>query len=396
MRGSSFPIGRVFGIQVRVHATWLLAFVFITWALATGYFRLVAPRQGLATPLGLGVVSALLLFASVLVHEFSHSLVARARGLRVRDITLFIFGGVSNISGEARTARDEFLIAVVGPLTSFVLAGIFWFAAQAIGSTVGLGLLFGSPRGFRTLSAPAAVLTYLATVNLVLGAFNLLPAFPLDGGRVFRSILWGLTRRYGRATTIATLVGQAFGFGMIGLGVVRVLAFGDLVGGLWTMLIGWFLNQAARVTRREQTLRKTLAGVRVEQVMDPAPVLVEAGTSLQQVVFDHLLSSGRRRLVVVRDGRAIGQVEATSVGRVSRERWPVTPLEDVMQPVGAPVAPGAELAEVLEKLEGEATLLPVVDDGRLVGAVDLAHVLRYAQLREDLQVPVNSARAATA
>ena len=126
MRQASLSLGRIFGIEVRVHATWLLAFVFITWSLTSGYFRFVSPRQGLGTPLLLGAISALLLFASVLVHEFSHSLVARARGLHVRDITLFIFGGVSNIGGEARTARDEFLIAVVGPLTSFVLAGVFW------------------------------------------------------------------------------------------------------------------------------------------------------------------------------------------------------------------------------------------------------------------------------
>jgi Zn-dependent protease len=156
MRQSSLSLGRVFGIEVRVHITWLLAFVFITWGLAGGYFRFVGPRQGLATPLLLGAISAVLLFASVLVHEFNHSLVARARGLRVRDITLFVFGGVSNIVDEARTARDEFMIAFVGPLTSFVLAGVFWLIAVSLGSTAGFGLLFGSATGVRTLSAVGA------------------------------------------------------------------------------------------------------------------------------------------------------------------------------------------------------------------------------------------------
>src|SRR5437879_1032243 len=152
----SFSLGHVFGIEVRVHATWLLAFAFVTWGLANGYFRFIAPRQGLGFPLLLGALSALLLFASVLVHEFSHSLVARALGMRVRNITLFIFGGVSNIGGEARTARDEFLVAFVGPLTSFALAGLFWLIARALGGTPGLDLLLGSLRGLRGLSPPLA------------------------------------------------------------------------------------------------------------------------------------------------------------------------------------------------------------------------------------------------
>src|SRR5207244_7444431 len=143
----SLSLGRVFGIEVRIHATWLLAFAFVTWGLANGYFRFVAPRQGLGLPLVLGAISALLLFGSVLVHEFSHSLVARALGMRVRNITLFIFGGVSNIGGEARTARDEFLVAFVGPLTSFVLAGVFWLAAMPMGTTAGIGLVFWSVWG---------------------------------------------------------------------------------------------------------------------------------------------------------------------------------------------------------------------------------------------------------
>lgn len=238
MRQASLSLGRIFGIEVRVHATWLLAFVFITWSLTSGYFRFVSPRQGLGTPLLLGAISALLLFASVLVHEFSHSLVARARGLHVRDITLFIFGGVSNIGGEARTARDEFLIAVVGPLTSFVLAGVFWLAGVSLGA--------------RSPSAAGAVLSYLAVINVVLGAFNLIPAFPLDGGRVFRSILWGITHRYERATAIASVVGQGFGYLLAGFGVVRMLVLGDVVGGMWTIFMGWFLSQAANATRREQ------------------------------------------------------------------------------------------------------------------------------------------------
>jgi Zn-dependent protease len=389
MRQSSFSIGRIFGIEVRVHATWLLAFFFITWSLASGYFRFVAPpRQGLATPLLLGAVSALLLFGSVLVHEFSHSLVARARGLRVRDITLFIFGGVSNISGEARTARDEFLIAFVGPLTSFALAGIFWLLAAWLGSTAGVGVLLGSARGFRTLSPTGAVLSYLAVINLILGAFNLLPAFPLDGGRVFRSIVWGITHRYGRATALATGVGQAFSWLLIGLGVVRLTLFGDLVGGVWTVFIGWFLGQAAGATRREQRLRESLRGVRVEQVMDPAPALVEASTSLQQLVIQYLLRTSQRRLVVVREGRPVGLIDTALVNRVPREQWLMTAVEQVMRPIPLMVPPDLEVARLLERMgdDERTSLVPVVADGRVVGVVELRQVLRYAQLHWELGV----------
>jgi Zn-dependent protease len=250
MRQSSLSLGRIFGIDVRVHATWLLAFAFVTWGLAGGYFRFTAAREGAAAPLLLGAASALLLFGSVLVHELSHSLVARRVGLRVRDITLFIFGGVSNISAEAGSARDEFLVAVVGPLTSFVLAGLFWLAAEATGAQPGLSLLLGSGRALQSVGWPGAMLGYLAMVNLVLGVFNLLPAFPLDGGRVFRSILWALSGNAGRATAIATLVGQVFGYTLIGFGLLRLVAFGDVAGGLWTILIGWFIGQSASASRQ--------------------------------------------------------------------------------------------------------------------------------------------------
>ena len=393
MRQSSFSLGRIFGIDVRVDATWLFAFIFVTWGLASGYFRFIAPGRGLATPLLLGAISALLLFASVLVHEFSHSLVARARGLRVRDITLFIFGGVSNITSEARTARDEFVIAVVGPLTSFALAGVFWLLASSQGTTPGLGLLFGSPRGLRGLTATGAVLSYLSLINFVLGAFNLLPAFPLDGGRVFRSILWGVTRRYERATAIASVVGQGFGYLLLAFGLLR-LFLGDLVGGLWTIFIGWFLSQTARATRREQVLRDSLRGVRVGEVMDPAPAVVQAGSSLQQTVFDQLLRTGGRQLIVVRDGRPLGVIDVEAARSHTRDAWSTTPVEQVMRPIRLTVAPDQDVADLFERLDDAETLVPVVFDDRLVGVVNLRQVVRYARVRQELNVPVGPARPA--
>jgi Zn-dependent protease/CBS domain-containing protein len=387
----SFPLGRVFGIQLRAHASWLLAFAFITFGLASGYFRFVAPRQpGFALPLALGAVSALLLFGSVLVHELSHSLVARARGMRVRDITLFIFGGVSNLEGEPRTARDEFLVAVVGPLTSLVLAGLFWLLAHSQGPTV--NLLFGSPRVLTSLTPTLAVLNYLATVNLLLGAFNLVPAFPLDGGRVFRSIVWGITHRFDRATSIAATLGQAFGFLMIAFGVVRFI-LGDLGGGLWTIFLGWFLSQAASATRLERNLRQNLQGVRVGDVMDRAPTSwISRYSTVQDVVLQYVLSRGMRRMLVVDGDQAVGTLDVSTINALPRDRWPLTTVDQIMRLAPFSVSPDAPVTDVLR----EVTLVPVVADGRIMGVVDPAHVLRLAELRHDLQPPVVETRPRTA
>jgi Zn-dependent protease len=237
----SFKVGRLFGIEVRIHVTWFIAVALMTWALATGYFRFFVPRRDFGTALELAALSALLLFASVLVHELSHSVVARALGMHVRDITLFIFGGVSNIRGEATRPRDEALVSVVGPLTSFLIAGFFWIIGQWIGPLPNL-LTIASPRFLANFSPAAAVIGYLVVVNIVLGAFNLIPAYPLDGGRVLRSGLWWLTG-FQRATTVAVRLGQAFGVVMLAFGVWRIVA-GD-IGGLWTTILGWFLIQAA-------------------------------------------------------------------------------------------------------------------------------------------------------
>jgi Zn-dependent protease len=391
----SLTIGRIFGIDVRIHATWLLAFAFVTWGLANGYFRFIAPRQGLVLPLELGAISALLLFCSVLVHEFSHSLVAQALGMRVRNITLFIFGGVSNIGAEAPSARAEFLIAAVGPLTSFALAGVFWAIGRSLGTAPGLDLLTGSTRTLRTMTAVGAVLNYLAAVNLLLGVFNLVPAFPLDGGRVFRSIAWGLTRQFGRATSIATIVGQAFGFLMIGFGVIR-LAFGDLFGGMWTVFIGWFLLQAAGASRENNSVRDVLQGVPVGSVMDAAVPLVDRNMSVQQLVYDYLLRSERRRLIAVQDGVAAGIIEAGSVNRVPREAWSSTPVWTIATPISFVVHPDDDSAELLARLGDRNDLVPVVAEGRVVGAVELWRLMRFAQLRRDLQMQVGSVRPSTA
>jgi Zn-dependent protease/CBS domain-containing protein len=391
----SYPLGRLFGIEVRVHATWLVAFALITWSLASGYFRFQVRGESFLFYLGLGALSAVLLFASVLVHEFGHSLVAQALGLRVRNITLFIFGGVSSIGGEARTARDEFLISAVGPLTSFALAGVFWLVLQTLGPAPQLGALFGIGRLRLTagISPAAAVVGYLALINLVLGLFNLVPAFPLDGGRVFRSIVWAITHNFDRATAIATTVGQGFGALLIVLGGVRVLLFGDLLGGIWTGFIGWFLTQAAGASRRERVLRQGLAGVQVGQLMDPTAPVVEEATSITSLVYGRLLRGRDRDYVVVDDGgHPRGVVSAGDVNRAPRESWATTPVANIMTPEVVTVSPSAEASQVLELIGDQKQVVAVVDDGRLVGTLHLADLLRFAQLHADLNVGRPAAR----
>jgi predicted transcriptional regulator len=257
-------------------------------------------------------------------------------------------------------------------------------------------VVFGnSVRALRGMTPPIAILNYLIAINLLLGAFNLIPAFPLDGGRVFRSTVWGITRHYSRATVIATTVGQAFGILMIGLGVVR-FALGDLFGGLWTVFIGWFLFQAAGASREDRMLRESLQGVPVEAVMDPAVPLVDQDISLQQLVYDYLLRSERRRVIAIQDGVPVGIVEAGAVNTVPREAWGSTPVAAVATPIARTVSPDMDAGELLSQLDDSNPLVPVVTDGHVIGAVDLMRLMRYAQLRKELQAHVGSVRPSTA
>ena len=272
MQGS-FKVGTIGGIAIRVHYTWIFAVLLIAWSLALGYFPSASQGRGAGTDWLLAIIAALLLFGSVLVPELGHSLVAHARGLRVEDITLFIFGGVSSIAQEAASAWDEFVVAVVGPLISLALAGLFWAVGQVV-----------PPE-----SAVSPVARYLAMANLLLGLFNIVPGFPLDGGRVLRGILWGATGDMARATRLASYVGQAIAFVLIGWGVVSALG-GDLLGGFWIAFIGWFLNSGAEGSRRQLDVRRALDGVPVSSVMNPSPATAGPGLSVRDFVQDYATS----------------------------------------------------------------------------------------------------------
>jgi Zn-dependent protease/CBS domain-containing protein len=376
MQGS-LSIGKIAGIDIRIHYTWLFAFVLITWSLASGFFPGSNPGLSPVTYWVIGAISSVLLFASVLVHELSHSLVARSRGLTVDSITLLIFGGVSSITSEPGRAADEFLIAVVGPLTSLVLAGLFW-VLDALAASVGGPL--------------QAVLGYLALTNLLLGVFNILPGFPLDGGRVLRAIIWGATGNLQRATDIASFVGQAFGVLLIFWGLARLLT-GDVLGGLWTAFIGWFLDSGAQASRQQLSVQSVLRGVPVSAVMDPSPPLLDPNTSVHDFVMNQAVRRGQRALPVVRDGELIGIMSLTDAHRIPVDAWATTPVARAMTPAPLRTVPSSASLDVALQAMVDHGLhqLPVVDDGRVVGLLTRAGVLEYMKLGRAQRAPAAAA-----
>lgn len=357
----AWRLGSLGGIEIRVHYTWLLAFFLIAWSLARGYFPMAGSPSGSGTYWTLGVVAALLLFASVLVHELGHSFVARSRGLRVSNITLFIFGGVSNITREPSTARDEFLISVIGPVISFVLAGLFWALGQVL----------------PTDTSASAVAGYLAFANLLLGIFNIVPGFPLDGGRVLRSILWGATRNMMRATQIATYVGQVVAWLLIAWGVLQVLA-GDLFGGLWIGFIGWFLNSGAEASRQQATAQAVFGRVPVSSVMDASPEYLSPGVTVSDFVLEHVIRHHQRALPVVSDGRLVGIISITDAKHLNQDAWQETRVGEIMS--RAPLTtlgPDASISDAMQTIvDSGFHQLPIVQGDTLVGMVSRADVMR--------------------
>lgn len=367
---ASLRLGRIAGIEIGIHYTWLLAFILIAWSLAQGFFPQVYPGWSLTTYWITGIVAALLLFVSVLLHELAHSLVAQARGLPVRSITLFIFGGVSNLEEEAERPAVEFAMTIVGPLTSLVLAGIFW----------GLRQLIETPD-----SPLAAMLSYLWQINALLAAFNLLPGFPLDGGRVLRSILWGTTGDLVKATNIAATVGRLFGWGFIAFGVFQLLQ-GNFLGGLWIAFIGWFLSSAADASRREITLREHLSGVPVREVMDPNTETVSPQTPVEEVVRAIFLQGRRRAVPVCQDDRLVGIVTLTDVKELAQTKWAQTPVAEIMtrQPLYH-VIPDDDLNSAMRMIaQHDINQVLVLSEGRLVGLLNRADIIRHLQLSQDL------------
>jgi len=372
MLRNSFTIARIGGIEIGVHASWLIVFGLVAWSLAVGYFPAEIRGLGQLEAWVLGAVSALLLFGSVLVHELAHSFVARAQGLEARSITLFIFGGVSNVGGQARRPLTEFTVAIVGPLTSFVIAALCWVIALALAD----------------LPVPATVARYLAFINLFLGAFNLVPGFPLDGGRVLRAIAWNVTGSMRRGTEIAVAGGHLVGYGIMLLGFLELFA-GEALSGLWLVAIGWFLSSAATASLDQVRFEGLLRDVRVGAVMSADTTTVSPATTIEALIEDYLLPGNRRALPVADDGRVVGMITLGDIQRVPPERREQVRVGEVMGGAGGLVSvrPTDRVIEAFEALgAGDFEQLPVLDDGRLVGVISRADIFRQLQLREALGV----------
>ena len=378
MRTGSLRLFRVAGIDVYLHVSWLLIFVLLSWSLADGYYPALLPDLTVPQAWVLGAVSAILLFGAVLVHELAHSLVARRRGMAVESITLFLFGGVSTLRDDAPRASTEFLVAIVGPLASFVLAGLCLL----------LGMLVGDAR-------VAAVLDYLGLVNALLGGFNLIPGFPLDGGRVLRALVWQLSGDRRRGLVVAVGVGQLVGYGLMALGVVEVVG-GDPFDGIWLAVIGWFLQSSGAAELRQVRSAQHLGGLTVGAVMRPDTTVVDPNSSVELLIDEVLLPGNRRAVPVALDGRLVGIVALSDIGRVPVPDRARTRVADVMGARQGVVTttPEAALSEALGAMAaGDYEQLPVLRDGQLVGMLTRADVVRQIQLREALHVDEGSGQS---
>jgi Zn-dependent protease/predicted transcriptional regulator len=372
MFGTSWRVGRIAGIEIRVDSSWVVIALLITYSMYQQVSRVYDISGGEAV--GIGVLATVLFFGSVLVHELAHALVSQARGIRVQDITLFLFGGATRAKVESRGPGDEFLIALVGPLTSGLLAAGFGIVASL---------------GRDVLSTPlTGTFGYLAWTNLILAAFNLVPGFPLDGGRLLRAAIWKATGSLARATRIASMAGQGVGWLLVAAGVAWLLA-GDLAGGIWFAFIGWFLVQAARSSYQELQLQQLLRGVEAEEVMAGALVRIPPELSLQDAVDDYFMRYDHSGFPVEEQGRTIGLLTLRGVRRVPREQWPTHRVRDHMVPLGdqVVVAPDARMDDVVGKLQdSEANRVLVAQDGEVVGIITPSDLTRWLRRWQTLEL----------
>ncbi|MGI2335542.1 MAG: site-2 protease family protein [Dehalogenimonas sp.] len=369
---ASFVLGRLFGIKIGIHISWLFIFVFLTWSLAVGYFPQegVLPDQTTLVYWLLGSVSSLSLFLSVLAHELGHSIVAQRNGIPVKSITLFIFGGSSNISKEAESPGAEFRMAVSGPLVSFGLSVVFYALY------LGFGQVFG---------ALSVVLGYLSQVNLVLGIFNLLPGFPLDGGRVFRAALWKITKDETKATRIAAGTGQVIAYMFIFGGIALAFIIG--IGGLWLALIGWFLASAATASYQQTVVSESLSGATVRAILNPDVIPADSDLNIEQAMA-LMLSHSQRALPIIRNGYLTGLLTMSDLKHIDRNQWGDEKVFNIMTPLASlkTLGPADELSKVLNIMQETGhNQLPVIDNGKFLGLVSRADLLDYVNIKLELK-----------
>ncbi|MGH9246638.1 MAG: site-2 protease family protein [Acidimicrobiales bacterium] len=372
--GQGWRLGSIGGVEVRIDPSWILIAVLVAYSMFLRFDFLY--DMGVAGTALLALVSALVFFASVLIHELMHSFTARALGIPVQGITLFLFGGATHARLDEKGPREEFLAAVVGPVSSFGLAGLLGAAAALAGG--------GEVAADRPI---AGALGYLAWVNLALAVFNLVPGFPLDGGRVLRSAVWGATGSLARATQIAARVGQAIGYAMIAIGLLSMLTGG--LSGLWLAAVGWFLSQAAQASLADQEIQRLLRGVRAEQVMARDLVRVPADASIEDAVHRYFLSHDHGAFPVVDDdGRVVGLVTLRRVRRVPPEARSSTLVRDAMVPIDtmAVARPETPIADIVRQFDDDVPRVLVTDGVDIVGIVTPGDVTRWLRRLQTLGV----------
>jgi Zn-dependent protease len=365
----------VFGIKIGLHYSWLIIAFLISLSLGSN-FAATHPEWGHAIVWITAIATALLFFVTIVVHELSHALVAKSHGLPVRSITLFALGGVAEIEREAPDAKTEFWLGIVGPITSFVIGAIC------------LAVLYGLGWTPRVLPRTPlrAMLMWLGYINIMLAVFNMVPGFPLDGGRVLRAIAWWITGNANRATTIAARLGQIVAFAFIIVGLFQFFN-GAGIGGLWIAFIGWFLLSASRESYAQVTITESLRNLRARDVMSTDFPTLDSHSNLQTLVDDHFLRTGRRCFFVSENGKIVGLITPHEVREVDRQRWPYQTVDELMRPLDKLriISPDTPVKQALEIMGREdLNQLPVVENNEMQGVLTRAHILQLLQTRAEL------------
>jgi Zn-dependent protease/predicted transcriptional regulator len=375
MLGGGIPIGKAFGISLRLHYSWFFIFALVTWALAASYFPSAYPSWSLSLKIGAGILTSFLFFASVMAHELMHSLVAKSEGIPIRSITLFILGGVSEITEEPKLPKDEFKMAIAGPLTSLVIGGVLWGISYALRDATATAGQFA-----------VGVTYWLGLINLLLGGFNLVPGFPLDGGRILRSLLWWRSGNLKSATRIASSIGRVVGFLLIFYGIYLFFT-GEWFNGIWFALIGWFLESAAGGSYRQLLLQDLLKGHVASDIMSQDCLVVPPDITIDKLVNERFLSSGRRCYPVTEGNHVEGMVTLDNIRTVPREQWNARRVREIMTPLAKlkSVPPDEDLNSVLRILaQHDINQVPVVHEDQIVGMVSRDNLIAFINTKREL------------